>query len=84
MDGISNGGRIGNALSEALGLSSPGAEGVARQQWQQAAGAEASGGRGGSALGSDAAVSPARLSAGERAGETGELHPRGRFLNLRV
>ncbi|MEX0758969.1 MAG: hypothetical protein WD100_05265 [Tistlia sp.] len=79
MDALS-GSRIGNSLSEALGLSNPGSARVAQQQWQQLdadAGTKRQGGQ-------QAAMPAPRLAAAERAGEAGELHPRGRFLNLRV
>lgn len=81
MDALS-GSRIGNSLSEALGLSSPGPERIAQQQVQQLeAGGRSAGGDGGSQGGE---LSAPRLAAAERAGAAGELHPRGRFLNLRV
>ena len=80
MDGLSSGSRIGNSLSEALGLVGQSPERVAQDQWRQqeshsVAVREPS---------QPQEISGARLAAAERAGESGELHPRGRFLNLKV
>lgn len=77
---LSSASRIGNSLSEALGLANPGAERVAQDQWRQQA--ETAGTRSGGAQVQE--ISGARLAAAERAGEAGEAHPRGRFLNLKV
>jgi hypothetical protein len=79
MDALS-GSRIGNSLSEALGLSSPGPQGVAQQQWQETRQGEAQR----RTTGGDGLLAAPRLAAAERAGEAGELHPRGRFLNLKI
>lgn len=79
MDALS-GSRIGNSLSEALGLSSPSPQRVAQQQWQEAGQGEARS----RASGGEGLLAAPRLAAAERAGEAGELHPRGRFLNLKI
>lgn len=78
MDALSSGSRIGNSLSEALGLVSPSPDRVAQDRWQQADVRRAE------ANAQDQVVSASRIAAAERAGEAGELHPRGRFLNIRV
>ncbi|SMF74841.1 hypothetical protein SAMN06265365_13149 [Tistlia consotensis] len=80
MDVTSSGGRIGNALSEALGLVGQSPERVAQDQLRQI---DASAGRprSGSA---DPSLSASRLAAAARAGEAGEVRPRGCFLNLKV
>lgn len=80
MEVYSPGSRIGSTLSETLGLSNPGAQRVAQDQFQQSAG------RGGTWPGGtgQALVEAPRIAAAERAGQSGEIHPRGRFVNLRV
>lgn len=80
MEVYSPGSHIGSTLSEALGLSNPGAQRVAQDQLQQASGRGAvwPGGTG------QALVEAPRIAAAERAGEAGEIHPRGRFVNFRV
>lgn len=80
MDQLS-GSRLGNTLSELLGQGAAGAAKASQQPWREIDGAPAGARR------TDAqqpALSATRLAAAERAGEAGERHPRGRFLDLKT